>query len=131
MLTKLLKVLDCPTNDILLHIDKKAGEIERTNLQNVCHYSKVMFTLKRQNVRWGTEDIVDAEMTLFEEGLNSGTYNRFHLISGSDYPIKSNDYIYHFFDGNSNNYFSWTNNLRPDHYQRLSLYWTHLFKCQV
>lgn len=41
---------------------------------------------------------VVAEMTLFRTAFDNGPYSFYHLLSGTDLPIKSQDYIHKFMD---------------------------------
>ena len=44
--------------------------------------------------------MIEAELLLFEEAHRRGPYSYYHLLSGVDLPIKSNDYIHEFFEQN-------------------------------
>ena len=58
-----------------------------------------LFVLKqRVDVRWGNLRQIKAEDVRFEEALKHGPYAYYHLLSGQDLPIKSQDYIHQFFD---------------------------------
>lgn len=58
-----------------------------------------LFVLEqRVDVRWGNLSQIKAEYVLFEEALKHGPYAYYHLLSGQDLPIKSQDYIHQFFD---------------------------------
>ena len=41
--------------------------------------------------------MVEAEYLLFEEAYSNGGYSYYHLLSGVDFPLKSQDYIHSFF----------------------------------
>lgn len=51
----------------------------------------------RTKVEWGAYSQIEAELNLFREA-NKKHYRYYHLISGSDLPIKSQDYIHNFFN---------------------------------
>ena len=96
----LLSMLDDGRNDIYLHIDKKVvlGPLE----QDLFRLAKArLFVLEqRLDVRWGDISVVKAELLLLETASMKGPYDYYHLLSGVDLPIKSQDYIHHFFEKN-------------------------------
>lgn len=96
LLKELLKAIDAPENDIYVHLDRKAGDIDVAPFMDVVKYSKLVFIRKRVNVKWGKISIVEATLNLMEEAVE-GDYDYLHLLSGVDFPIKSNDYIQQFF----------------------------------
>lgn len=99
VLEKLICMLDDDRNDIYLHIDKKVGYFDFNHYRNLVTKSKLIFTNERLDVRWGHVSLVKLEFLLFKTAFNGGEYTYFHLLSGCDLPIKSQDYIHHFFTG--------------------------------
>ena len=93
----LLDLLDDERNDIYVHIDKK---IKGTVVLNTIK-SKLYRVEDRVNVAWGDISQIKAEYKLFKMAFNNGPYDYYHLLSGDDLPIKSNDYIQSFFKQNS------------------------------
>lgn len=53
MLKYLIRALDYKNNDIYIHIDKKCGNIDISQFQNITKYSKVEFLKNRIRVFWG------------------------------------------------------------------------------
>ena len=49
---------------------------------------------QRVNVNWAGYSMVQAEFILFRKAFANGPYAYYHLISGADLPIKSQDYIH-------------------------------------
>lgn len=94
-LQNLINALDDERNDIFIHIDGKQdiSKFKDITSQN----SKLEFLKHRTDVFWGDPSLIDAEYSLFR-CVAGGKYSRIHLISGADYPIKSQDYIHKFFD---------------------------------
>jgi hypothetical protein len=93
LLEKLIFALDDIRNDIYIHFDKKTQTIPtlKTN------YSKLYILKNRIKVYWGDVSVVEAEYALFEEASHNGHYYYYHLLSGADLPLKSQNYIHHFF----------------------------------
>lgn len=94
----LLKCLDDIRNDLFVLIDKKS-ELN----QFVFHplYSNIYY-VDRIDIRWGDYSQVEAELLLMESAISRGGYNYYHLLSGVDLPLKSQDFIHHFFDSLNN-----------------------------
>lgn len=99
VLKKELQLIDDERNDIYIHIDKKVKDFDFEKYKIICRKSKVYYVNKRFNCKWGDSSLVKAEMQLFSEAYKKG-YAYYHLLSGSDLPIKSQDYIHDFFDRN-------------------------------
>lgn len=99
ILKVLLSMLDDERNDIYLHIDKKVHNIDLTEFQT--QKSGLYILDKRINVIWGDISLIKVELLLFETAYKNGQYSYFHLLSGVDLPIQSQDYIHHFFDSNN------------------------------
>lgn len=88
----LINLLDDDRNDIFIHIDKKVKELPLLTTNK----SKLFILDKRIDVRWGDVSQLETEIILFETAIKHGQYEYYHLISGMDLPIKSNDYIHNF-----------------------------------
>ena len=100
----LIKMLDYPLNDIYIHFDIKSKLTFKNSIIGTIKYSKVYFTSQRIDVRWAHYSQVQAEYVLFEEAFKK-KYEYYHLISGEDLPIKSQDYIHEFFKNHSDKEF--------------------------
>lgn len=97
MLDRLVSLLDDERNDIYIHVDRKVSVIPQIKVQ----YSKLFFLNNRIDARWGDYSLVEAELALFETSYKSGDYSYYHLVSGVDLPIKSQDYIHSFCEKNN------------------------------
>ena len=104
LLEKLIMALDDARNDIFVHIDAKIKIFDFEHFKSVTQYSRVIFTDKRVDVTWGDYSQVETEFELIKTAVKNEKadkpYSYFHLISGVDLPIKSNDYIHTFFEEN-------------------------------
>lgn len=107
-LEQLLIALDHDMNDIYLHIDIKSSIFDDyfsddkpfDFLQNSHCY-----LVPRTNIQWGGYSQINAEILLLKTALSTGDYLRFHLLSGVDLPIKTQEFIHDFFDSNQNKEF--------------------------
>lgn len=98
LLCKLIKELDYELNDIYIHIDKKAGEIDEEKIRSCVKKSNLFFT-ERISVTWGGESQIECEMILFRAAAVRN-YQYYHMLSGVDFPIKTQETIHEFFDKN-------------------------------
>lgn len=89
-LQKLVSALDDTRNDIYIHWDAKSGDYPAI----IAEKAKLVFISQRVDVRWADFSMVEAEYALFEAAYASGPYAYYHLISGVDYPVASQDAIH-------------------------------------
>ena len=97
LLRLLISRLDDSRNDIFVHMDKKVKALPELHAERAGLY----FTQERVDVRWGDWTVVEAEYVLFTEAVAKGSYQYYHLLSGVDLPMKSQDYIHEFCERNS------------------------------
>lgn len=102
----LISLLDDVRNDIFIHIDKKITLTEelKQDLSSASTKSEVYFT-PQIPVYWGHVSLTEAQLLLFETAHKTGQYSMYHLLSGHDLPLVSQDKIHHFFDGKENKIF--------------------------
>ncbi len=91
-LYRLLKELDHPLNDIYLHIDKKSKNVDVKMLKTAVNESGLFF-VPRINVYWGTISQIKCELKLLKIATKK-QYQYYHLISGNDFPLKSQEEIH-------------------------------------
>lgn len=99
LLNKLLTLIDDERNDIFLHIDCKSKKIVYNDIYRPLK-SSLVFT-KRVKVYWGDYSQIETELILFETAFKNGPYEFYHLLSGCDLPIKTQDYIHSYFKENA------------------------------
>ena len=92
LLRILVSCLDDARNDIYVHIDRKVKQLPVLQTEKAGLY----MLDKRVDVRWGDLSVVEAEYALFEAAVAKGPYQYYHLLSGVDLPLKSQDYIHAF-----------------------------------
>lgn len=95
----LLDLLDDKRNDIFLHIDKKAKGYSLDDIKAHSVNSKLFF-IKKTRVNWGGDSQIIAEIELLKEATKS-PHEYYHLISGMDLPLKTQNEIYAFFSQHS------------------------------
>lgn len=96
ILETLVRILDDVRNDIYIHFDHKVQIIPSIKTQ----FSNLYIIEDRVNVSWGDVTVVEAEYRLFEYSFQNAEYAYYHLISGVDLPLKSQDEIHTFFHNN-------------------------------
>ena len=96
LLKNLLQRLDDERNDIYLHIDSKAKDYPIEETVAVLKKSNCKLT-KRTDVQWGSYSQIHCEMILLKEAVKT-EHSYYHLLSGMDLPIKSQDEIHAFFE---------------------------------
>lgn len=97
ILEKLIRLLDDPRNDIYIHVDSKVKNFDFDFFSKIVKSATLYYTTKRIDVRWGHISQIETELILFEEA-HKQKYVYYHLLSGVDLPIKSQDYIHAFFE---------------------------------
>ncbi|MFR9545224.1 MAG: beta-1,6-N-acetylglucosaminyltransferase [Rikenellaceae bacterium] len=102
VLEKLIQLLDDERNDIYIHLDAKVKNFDFPFYENLVRKSQLIYTHKRIDVIWAGVSQIESELLLFQQALanEKGRYSYYHLLSGVDLPIKSQDYIHNFFDMN-------------------------------
>ena len=94
---RLLRTLDDERNDIYIHIDGKVKDKDKIEnyLCKDINNSKIYIT-DSVCVNWGGYSQIRAEIILLEYAVK-GKYAYYHLLSGSDFPLKTQDEIHRFF----------------------------------
>lgn len=98
LVNRIIQYLPIDYFDFYIHVDKKSSVIDKiTNQVNVfvCQH--------RVDVRWGQFSQVEATIALFDM-LKEEMYSYIHLISGTDFVIKSPEYIREFFSNRSDQF---------------------------
>jgi hypothetical protein len=93
-LGRMVQALAADSAAFLVHIDKKAD----LNIFRAAAGDAVNFTRERVAVHWGDFSQVEAILVLMREALaDTRKFDRFVLLSGTDYPLRSPAYIADFF----------------------------------
>lgn len=92
-LNKLIREFDDSRFQIFVHIDRKSDIcFQSPDMKNTS--CKVLVHDLRVSTYLNDFSLVDATMTLVKAALADGDFKYFVLLTGQDYPIKSNDGIY-------------------------------------
>lgn len=95
LLKKLILLLDDPRNDIYVHVDKKAKDFDIAQFQNLTKHSRLVF-VERTRVTWGAYSQIQCEINLLKAATQAH-HQYYHLLSGADLPLKTQDVIHTFF----------------------------------
>ncbi len=98
VLSVLLECLDDERNDIFLHIDKRATEMQERFASYKPRYSSFYLLEDALAVYWGDISQVKVELKLFRTAHEHGEYAFYHLLSGVDLPLKTMDELHAFFN---------------------------------
>lgn len=97
ILERLLKLIDDERNDIYLHIDKKWKDFDFEKFNKFVIKSNLFF-VDRLDVKWGTFSQIKCELLLMETASNNSKYAYYHIISGIDLPLTTQDVMHKYFD---------------------------------
>lgn len=95
----LLSLLDSEDGDIFIHVCSGVKMPDVSDIKGIIKKSRLFFS-ERVAVKWGGFGICSASFKLLETAVENGTYDYFHLLSGSDLPIKPIKQIELFFENN-------------------------------
>ena len=123
LLEYLVKSIDDPRNDIFIHIDRKSNFKNTRKIEDLVLKSNT-YIYSKFSVTWGDETQVKCEMFLLEKAHDIYKYDYYHIISGVDFPIKTQDYIHEFFLKNSGKEFVHFDsfNINSEVYDRVNYY---------
>lgn len=106
MLKLLITMLDYKDNDIYIHIDKKCGDLDFAQFEHLTKESSVYFLKNRMKITWGSVSQIQLELKMFDYAFKGGVkYDYFHLLSGVDCPLKTNEEISNFLERNNHSEF--------------------------
>ena len=105
MLKRLVAALNTEAVFFFIHVDAKSDAAPFYEaLQGV---KNVEFLRQRICVNWMGFSSVQAQLELIRAASSSQHFDYYSLLSGSDYPIKSNQQINEFLSGNSTEYINY------------------------
>jgi len=98
LLEKALALYDDARNDLYLHIDANSRSVPFERLEGACRRSRVEF-VRRVPIVYASYSICDATFELLEAATRRRSYDYYHLVSGQDLPLASQDRIHDFLRG--------------------------------
>ena len=117
----LIQLLDDKANDIYIHIDKEVNFPPEKVFKQSAQESNIYF-VPSLSVKWGGFSQIRTEILLLKTSLPKH-YFYYHLLSGVDLPLHSQNYIHKFFRKNTGKeYVDIKDTLVPLWVQRLSHY---------
>ena len=93
----LLQAIDDERNDIYLHIDKKTRQVDFDDIRASVKKSYLII-VPRMKVYWGHWSQCRCELNLLKSATQRGHYHYYHLLSGIDFPLKSQNEIHEYFN---------------------------------
>ncbi len=99
-LRKLIKTLHTNEVHFFIHIDKKSNLSEFQEVLNSVEFSNITFCKRQVNVIWADYSQVEATLELMNEVVSAKRSGYNVLLSGVDFPLRSNEYISSFFTKN-------------------------------
>jgi hypothetical protein len=95
--------LDDPTKTrFYIHVDQRSADFFGSpSLKPIMDKENVLFLRDRVKVYWGGFSIVEATLQLIRKAVDEGGFEYAVLLSGQDFPIKSNRHIEHFFESHN------------------------------
>ncbi len=90
LLQSLVSLLDDCRNDIYVHWDANSGVVPELHAS----HSELIVLEERVKVFWADYSMVEAELALFDAAYAPERYSYYHLLSGVDVPVKTQDYIH-------------------------------------
>lgn len=94
-LLEIIRQLDSPNHDFFIHVDLKAGGINQEKVIETAKFSDVVF-VDRQKGSWGGYSLIQIEIKLLKSATTRD-YDYYHLMSGEDFPVKTNQELDDFF----------------------------------
>lgn len=96
-LRRLISALSSDSCSFFIHVDKKSSVDDFESIKG----KNIYFTQKRVPVFWGDFSQVEAILILIQAALTHRYgFDRFVLLSGADYPLRTVSYIENFFRNN-------------------------------
>ena len=100
ILNLLIKILDYSGNTIFLMVDSKSS-IRKKDIYCKLRFSELHIFDSDFCITWGGSSVIEAELFLLDKA-SLGNYDFYCLISGVDFPIKSQKYIHQFLTAHQN-----------------------------
>lgn len=98
LLGRLIQILSTEDSGFFIHVDRKSNISDFSSIKG----KDIHLIQERRSVFWGEFSQVEASLDLIRIALRSDVqYEYFVLLHGSDYPLRSSNYIDRFFEENN------------------------------
>ncbi|MDR2930470.1 MAG: beta-1,6-N-acetylglucosaminyltransferase [Propionibacteriaceae bacterium] len=118
----LIDMLDYPGNDLFVHMDVKNRRYLESAISRAVRWARVFHT-QRTNVRWGGDSQIRAEFLLLRLATDVGFHDYYHLLSGQDLPIQTQETIRQFLSQNRGKEFVQFAGWTFEHWDRVRYYY--------
>lgn len=109
LIEQLIYLLNTPNHLFYIHIDKRNFLLYHY-LQYKYKSAANIFVFSEKKVNWGSSNQFIVTLYLLEKALRRETTEYFHLISGQDFPLKTNAQFDDFFEHTDNGYMGFVPN---------------------
>jgi glycosyltransferase involved in cell wall biosynthesis len=126
--SQLLRLVNALKTDevyFFIHVD---GKVDETPFKFIINGDNIFFCECRKIVNWGGFSVTEAIMELIREMIvKIGFPDYVHLMSGQDFPLKSNEYVFNYFEKHKGTnfieYFSLPSAIWNDGTERIKYNW--------
>lgn len=94
ILQRLVSALDAPESSFFIHIDKKVKTLPIIHAEQ----GEVIFLAERIDVRWGSVSQIKCEFALIEAAASRGSFDFYHILSGTTLPLKPKEELFSLFE---------------------------------
>jgi len=120
-LLRLIDRLDCDGTTFFIHIDRKSDASPFEDL--LANRTNVRFVTDRVEANWMGFSLVEVSLKLLALAVKEG-FDYCLQLSGSDYPIKTNDYLFSFYERTNKEFITfWDLHDRPSWLHKVSYYY--------
>lgn len=98
VLKALLNLLDNEHNTIFVHVDRRAEALYRKIKTTQTQHARLHILTDRIPVYWSDISQVKVEYLLLETAMKQDAFDYYHLLSGVDLPLKTQNEIVQFFE---------------------------------
>lgn len=127
LLNMLVSALDSPYGDIFLHIDAKSS-LRRADVQRP--RCSGLYFMEPMSVYWADYTQTECELRLLSYAMGKEEYGYFHLLSGADFPLRSQKCIASYFAGRDDIFLHYAMRENLEHCRSYVQYY-HLFQRQL
>lgn len=124
---RLVKKITADGDEAFIHVDAKVDVNAFKKEIEPCENAYILEN--RITVKWGGMSAVEATILMMQKAIESGNFDRYILLQGLDYPIKSNKQIKNFFEKNRSVEFIKAQNISQkasiNEQHKYRLFWYH------